>query len=148
MTRHTRKQLYNKTKPHKNRTCTLKCTCSESKILTCVFCFVISSSSHRLVFEISYQQLSDGYHCKDILLDCQAQILQFLQDVCYFSHPRQSSGNHAPKCLPFSILCAKSVIIRTSVTHKLIKTGIGVNCNRCVTYFSTVPNHIDIFLHV
>ena len=47
----------------------------------------------------------------------------------YFSHPCQSSGNHAPKCLHFSILCAKSVIIHTSVTYKLIKTGMSVNCN-------------------
>ena len=47
----------------------------------------------------------------------------------YFSHPRQSSGNHAPKCLPFSILCAKSVIIHTSITYNMIKTGVGVNCN-------------------
>ncbi len=43
--------------------------------------------------------------------------------------PRQSSGNHAPKCLPFSILCAKSVIIHTSITYNMIKTGVGVNCN-------------------
>ncbi len=50
-------------------------------------------------------------------------------DFRYFSHPRQSSGNHAPKCLHFSILCAKSVIIHTSVTYKLIKTGMSVNCN-------------------
>ena len=49
--------------------------------------------------------------------------------VGYFSYLRQSSGNHAPKCLPFSILCAKSVIIHTSITYKLIKTGVGVNCN-------------------
>ena len=49
--------------------------------------------------------------------------------LCYFSHPRQSSGNHAPKCLPFSILCAKSVIIHTSITYNMIKTGVGVNCN-------------------
>ncbi len=34
-----------------------------------------------------------------------------------------------PKCLPFSILCAKSVIIHTSITYKLMKTGVGVNCN-------------------
>jgi len=26
-------------------------------------------------------------------------------------------------------LCAKSVIIHTSVTYKLIKTGMSVNCN-------------------
>ena len=44
--------------------------------------------------------------------------------------PRQSSGNHAPKCLPFSILCAKSVIIHTSITYNMIKTGVGVNCNQ------------------
>ena len=49
--------------------------------------------------------------------------------VGYFSYLRQSSGNHAPKCLPFSILCAKSVIIHTSITYKLIKTDVGVNCN-------------------
>ena len=48
----------------------------------------------------------------------------------YFSHPRQSSENHAPKCLPFSILCAKSVIIHTSITYNMIKTGVGVNCNQ------------------
>ena len=40
-------------------------------------------------------------------------------DFRYFSHPRQSSGNHAPK----------SVIIHTSITYKLIKTGMSVNCN-------------------
>jgi len=33
----------------------------------------------------------------------------------YFSHPRQSSGNHAPKCLKlslflFSILCAAKFV--------------------------------------
>ena len=50
--------------------------------------------------------------------------------ISYFSHPRQSSGNHAPKCLPFSILCAKSVIIHTSITYNMIKTGVGVNCNK------------------
>ena len=54
--------------------------------------------------------------------------------VGYFSYLRQSSGNHAPKCLPFSILCAKSVIIHTSITYKLIKTGVGVNCSLQVTF--------------
>ena len=34
-----------------------------------------------------------------------------------------------PKCLPFSILYAKSVIIHTSITYNMIKTGVGVNCN-------------------
>ena len=33
--------------------------------------------------------------------------------------------------LPFSILCAKSVIIHTSITYQSIKIGMGVNCNRC-----------------
>ncbi|MDE7321302.1 MAG: alpha/beta fold hydrolase, partial [Lachnospiraceae bacterium] len=37
----------------------------------------------------------------------------------YCSHLRQSSRNHAPK----------SVIIHTSITYKLMKTGVGVNCN-------------------
>ncbi len=41
-------------------------------------------------------------------------------------------GNHAPKCLPFSILCAKSVIIHTAIACVPIKTGMGVNYN----YFS------------
>ncbi len=54
--------------------------------------------------------------------------------VSYFSHPRQSSGNHAPKCLPFSILCAKSVIIHTSITYNMIKTGVGVNCNNSYSF--------------
>ena len=30
---------------------------------------------------------------------------------------------------PFINLCAKSVIIHTSITYKLIKTDVGVNCN-------------------
>ena len=55
-------------------------------------------------------------------------------DFRYFSHPRQSSGNHAPKCLHFSILCAKSVIIHTSVSNTLIKTGMSVNCNCLCVY--------------
>ena len=53
--------------------------------------------------------------------------------ACYCSHLRRNSGNHAPKCLPFSILCAKSVIIHTSITYKLMKTGVGVNCNQSIT---------------
>ncbi len=35
------------------------------------------------------------------------------KNSCYFSHPRQSSGNYAPKCLHFSILCASIVAIHT-----------------------------------
>ena len=33
------------------------------------------------------------------------------------------------KCSPFSILCAKSVIIHTSIACMPIKTGVGVNCD-------------------
>ena len=43
----------------------------------------------------------------------------------YCSDVHQSSGNHAPKCSPFSILCAKSVIIHTSIACMTIKTDIG-----------------------
>ncbi len=50
-------------------------------------------------------------------------------ELCYCSDVPQSSGNYVPKCLPFSILCAKSVIIHTSIACILIKTGVGVNCN-------------------
>ncbi len=46
-----------------------------------------------------------------------------------FSHPCQRSGNHAPKCVLFSTLCAKSVMIHTLITYNLIKPGVGVNCN-------------------
>ncbi len=47
-------------------------------------------------------------------------------DCCCCSDVHQSSGKHAPKCSPFSILCTKSVIIRPSIACMPIRTGVGV----------------------
>ncbi len=50
-----------------------------------------------------------------------------------------------PKCLPFSILCAKSVIIHTSITYKLMKTGVGVNCNQYIKkLLKKLSTYVDI----
>ena len=59
--------------------------------------------------------------------------MMYMKQRSYCSDIQQSSGNHAPKCLSFSILCAKSVIIHTSIACMPIKTGVGVNCNTIVT---------------
>ncbi len=68
-----------------------------------------------------------GYENTDLFKSLCFRYKLFCNSPGYCSDVRQSSGNHAPKCLPFSILCAKSVIIHTTIACMPIKTGVGVN---------------------
>ena len=85
-----------------------------------------SASDSTHLYFISYKQRYQG-NCRKLLAKSNSP--------CYCSDVRQSSRNHAPKCLPFSILCAKSVIIHTPIACIPIKAGVGVNCNS-----SPIPN--------
>ncbi len=46
--------------------------------------------------------------------------------------PHQNRENRAPKCLPFSILCAY-VAVHTENTYKYLKYNRGVNSNAFCT---------------